>query len=92
MKILLTTLLIFSFSAMADEDVTGTWALSGVGCRNQSMDASSHVSKYLSDGQYGLQAATFNFTSSGSASMTALVNNETKTQTGTYTIESGEVR
>ena len=66
----------FSFSALADSDVAGTWALSGVGCRNQSLDADSHISKSLSQGLDGLEVATLHLKSNGQAEVNAIINGQ----------------
>ena len=92
MKIFLM-ILIFSFSAFAEDiDVTGTWALSGVGCRDYNLSTGSHVSKYVSDGFDGVEAAVMWFESDGKVEMNAVIYGKPKNRKGNYTIrEDGKV-
>ncbi len=82
MKFLLIGFIFASLSAYAD--VTGTWAYSGSGCRNESLSPESHRSKAPSGGR--IDEAIFTFESDGTAKMDAILDGEKVTQRGTYSL------
>lgn len=66
----------FSVSAWAVEH--GTYAWVGVGCRDSSLSEESHVTKVMSANPEGVSFARFNINSDGTASMYAVINDETQ--------------
>ena len=85
MRLLLTFLMTLSFSAFAD--VTGTWAYSGSGCRDSSLDPDSHRSKIPSSGETMVSEAIFTFNRDGTAEMKATFEDGGKShEKGTYTL------
>ncbi len=81
MKLLLIGFIFASLSAYAD--VTGTWAYSGSGCRDDgSLSSESHRSKASEE---PIDEAIFTFESDGTARMDAVFENGEKvTEQGTY--------
>ncbi len=70
---------------VAFSDVAGTWAFSGVGCRDSSLSDESHSSRSKSDGRYGMRASVLKLNSDGSASMMIEdVTKEVRNETGEY--------
>ncbi len=77
---------VFSFS----EDLSGTiWTLSGVGCRDASLDSDSHISKPIASAD--VSAGMFNFTDDRNVNMTAQVQGKEQSHRGTYTIHRDKV-
>lgn len=68
MKLIIVLLTLFLCSPVF-ADVVGTWAYSGSGCRNSSLDTDSHVSKAPVEGP---EEAIFIFRDNGTAEMTSV--------------------
>ena len=85
MRLFLIFLMLLSFSSFAD--VTGTWAFSGSGCRDASLDPDSHRSK-APDSENPVDEAIFVFKSNGEARMDAIYQDgEKQEETGTYDLD-----
>ena len=91
MKFLLTVLSLFLLLPFAAfSDVTGTWAYSGVGCRDASLSADSHDSRSKEDARDGIQASVLKLNSDGSASMMIEMGGEVRNEKGSYE-ETGDI-
>ena len=88
MKVFLFFSILFIAShALGNSTVAGTWALSGAGCRNSDLSASSHVSKTLSEVGFGtISSAILTIESDGGISLLVRKTDKTEqTYTGSYT-------
>ncbi len=73
------------------QNVTGTWTWVGAGCRDRSLSADSHVTKSKSRNPFQIRASELTLNSDGSAAMTIEMGDETKNETGNYTVENNRV-
>ena len=84
MKFLFVLLMFVSLPAFSD--VVGTWIYSGSGCRDQSLDYRTHISK-APGGESPVSEATFIFRSDGTAGMDAIFEDgEEQEEVGTYSL------
>ena len=90
MKVLFIVLAILSFSAFSAADVVGTWAYSGSGCRNSSLDSDSHRSK-ASKFSREVVEIIFNFYQDERAEMNAIMGGKRMHETGTYTLSGNRL-
>ena len=89
MRFFLIFLIILSFSSFAD--VTGTWAFSGSGCRDTSLNPDSHRSA-APDSDNPVDEAIFVFRSDGTAEMNAIFQDGDKQrETGTYSLNGNRL-
>ena len=88
----LSLLTLFLLCPFALADVTGTWAYSGSGCRNQALDASNHRSKAPSNAEDIVLSAIFTFSASGTVQMNASLNDGTiQNETSDYTLDGNSL-
>ena len=90
MKMLLSFLiLILSVSAFSQSLSGTTWTQSGVGCRDGSLDASTHISKLPTSSD--VMAGVIYFVDGSNINMTATVQGTEKNHSGTYSVNGNEV-
>ena len=90
MKLLLIfSILILSAPAFSNDLNGTTWALSGVGCRDGSLDASTHISKSPTSGD--VTAGVIHFVDGSNVNMTATVQGTERNHSGTYSVNGNEV-
>ena len=78
-------------SLPAFSDVVGTWIYSGSGCRDNSLDPSSHRSK-APGYENPVSEATFIFKSNGKASMDAIFEDgEKQREVGSYNLRGNQI-
>ncbi len=73
-KLLLLIVFYFSSSVWAVE--YGTYAWTGVGCRDSSLNEDSHVTKAVSSNPVGVSYAVFNINNDGTANMHAVIDDK----------------
>ena len=90
MKLLfIFSILILSAPAFSNDLNGTTWALSGVGCRDSSLNASTHISKPPTSGD--VTAGVIHFVDSSNVNMTATVQGTEESHSGTYSVSNNEV-
>ena len=91
MKLLLIfSILILSAPAFSQQSLSGTtWALSGVGCRESSLAADTHISKLPTSGD--VTAGVIHFVDGSNINMTATVQGTETSNSGTYSVNGNEV-
>ena len=87
--LLIFSSLILSAAAFSQSLSGTTWALSGVGCRNGSLDASTHISK--SPASADVTAGVIHFVDGSNINMTATVQGTERSHSGTYSVNGNEV-
>ena len=89
MKFLFVLLMFMSLPAFSD--VTGTWIYSGSGCRDQSLDYRTHISKAPGE-ENPVTEATFIFRDDGTAGMDAIFGDgEEREEVGTYSLRGNQI-
>ena len=90
MKLLLIfSILILSTPAFSNNLNGTTWAFSGVGCRESSLDANTHTSKSPTSGD--VTAGVIHFVDGSNVNMTATVQGTERSHSGTYSVSDNEV-
>ena len=90
MKLLLIfSILILSAPAFSNNLNGTTWALSGVGCRGSSLNASTHISK--SPTSSDVTAGVIHFVDGSNVNMTATIQGTERSYSGTYSVSGNEV-
>ena len=87
--LLIFSILILSAPAFSNNLSGTTWALSGVGCRESSLDANTHISKSPTSGD--VTAGVIHFVDGSNVNMTATVQGTERSHSGTYSVNGSEV-
>ena len=88
--LIITAGIIHTLPALA-QDVDGTWAWVGAGCRDSSLSADSHVTKSRSQNPFQISASRLNLNADGSASMFVDMAGDRQRETGTYEVRGSQV-
>ena len=81
--------MILTAPAFSDDLNGTTWALSGVGCRDSSLAADTHISKLPTSGD--VTAGVIHFVDGSNINMTATVQGTERSYSGTYSVSGNEV-
>ena len=90
MKLLLIfSILVLSTPAFSNNLSGTTWAFSGVGCRDGSLDANTHISKSPTSGD--VTAGVIHFVDGSNINMTATLQGTERSHSGTYSVNGDEI-
>jgi len=90
MKLLLIFSMLLLCAPVFPNDFSGTtWALSGVGCRDGSLSASTHVSRSSTSGD--VTAGIFHFVNESNVNMTVILRGKEESRSGTYSVNGTNI-
>ena len=90
MKLLLSVLILFLCVPAFPQSLSGTiWALSGVGCRDASLEANTHISKSIASGD--ITAGIIHFVDGSNLNMNVITGGKERSHSGTYSVSGNTV-